>query len=321
MLHSVVDQSKAPLFPLNILINAKRNFWKKQSEDCFIASRFIEFLIAKIYSLEAPFVIKSIKEIMIDAYGALLINDEFLLFVKEYLDILIDLKFITEIKEDIDHYAELNSIKPVYVFISYENTYIGGSEWFGRRTGCYLLDRKEISDFVFQFNLHNAHWQTFQNNLQELDNCTNSQNVHERKVYRQAAEGFFMRVSELINKENTLKSGWYYNENSILSLSVINSKDLSGYSILITNAGVFKTFIDTNFIPECEETFTYLQEHFLANIDLDDDFIAKQLTYNQLNNNHLFELDSIDWLKSEWEISEELVKLQASIQLAYVDIN
>ena len=236
-----------------------------------------------------------------------------MLFIKEYLEITIDLQFIAKIKNDIDRYAELNSVKPVYMFISYENAYLYGSRWFSLRTGCYLLDRKEISDFVFQYNLNNKHWLTLQNNLQELDNCTNSQNVHERKVYRQAAEGFFIRVSDLINRENTLRSDWYYSENNILTLSVFCSKYQCRYSILITNTGVFKTFVDTNVNPVCEEDFTHLQEHFNSSIELNDGFRVKHLEYNQSNSNYLFELDIIDWFKSEWEISEELVKLLASI--------
>lgn len=310
MLNSVIDFSEGALFPLKTLLSAKRSFLKRQSEDSFISARFIEFLIAKFYSLEAPFIIKSIKEILINAYSVLLINDDFLLFVKEYLEITIDLQFITEIKDEIDKYAELNNVKPICVFISYENTCLNGSRWRSARTACYLLDRKEISDFVFQYNLNNKHWLTLQDNLQELDNCTNSQNVHERKAYRQSAEGFFIRVSDLINKEDTLRSDWYYSENSILSLSVFCSKYQSRYSIIITNTGVLKTYVDSNVNLVCEEDFTHLQEHFINNINLEDGFSVKHLEYNQTNNNYLFELDGIDWFKSEWEISEELTKLQ-----------
>lgn len=116
------------------------------------------------------------------------------------------------------------------MFILYENAYLKGSELFSHRTGCYLLDRKELSDFVFQYNLNNKYWLTLQNNLHELDNCTNSLNVHERIVYRQAAEGFFIRISDLINRRNTLRSDWYYRENNV------------------------------NLV--CEEDFTHLQEDY-----------------------------------------------------------
>ena len=266
MLASVIDISEEPVFPLKALSSARKNVFKKQSEDSFISVRFLEFIIGKFYALETPFIIKSIKEIMINAYGLILINNQYLLFIKEYLEIKIDLDFIRGIKNDIDVYSEQISINPVYVLITYENYYLNGSKCLGSRNGFYLLDRKEIADFFDQYVLKNAHWLELKNKLFELENCTTSINVHEKFVYRQAAEGFFMRLTESLNTDDTHKADWYYNDSNQLTLTIVHSKFHCKYSISVINSGVFKAYINVSDYPVMEEDFCLFQEHFKVSL-------------------------------------------------------
>ena len=313
MLTSIINISEEPQFPLKVLLSAKKNLFKKQSEDCFISTRFIEFIIGKFYDLEAPFIINSIKEVMINEYSVLLINNAFLLFIKEYIEIKINLDFVSAIKNDIDIYARQKKVNPVCVFITYENFYLNGSRWLSARTGVYLLDRKEIADFFDRYILKNNHWLELKNKLFELENCTTSINVHERFVYRQAAEGFFMRLAESLNSDDTHNAEWYYSVNNELTLTIVHSEFHCKYSITIINTGVFKTYINAYDYPVMEENFCLFQEHFKSNIELPEDIDLIQLEYSNSEENYLFELTGIDWKSSESEIYERLDDVQKTI--------
>ena len=282
MLRSIIDISEEPQFPFKTLLSAEQKRFKKQSEDCFISTRFIEFVIGKFFALEAPFIIKSIEEVTINAYGVLLINNEFLLFIKEYLEIAIDLQYLSEIKDSIDTYSKQKKVRPVYVFISYENLHLNESRWLSAQSGFYLLNRREITAFISQYILNSKHWLDYKSSLIELDNSTISQNVHERFVFRQAAEGFFMRLSESLNTDDTRKADWDYNDNKELTLTIVPSNSPCRYSITIINTGLIKTYIDSFDYPESED-------------------------------DHVFELTGFDWKKPEREIYERLALLQKRI--------